>query len=146
MISKFIFQPKICNQALSFSDKIQNSILGQKSQITIFSIFISILNWKSKDTFHTRIKTAVKVNFQPKNVIKNWIDEIYTDDIGGRTDYIFAYFNFYFKTENWKMNFFFQISITNFIEKLKIENPFLMFQPSNLIAELGKWRNREWLF
>ena len=44
------------------------------------------------------------------------------------------------------MNFFFQISITNFIEKLKIENPFLMFQPSNLIAELGKWRNREWLF
>ena len=44
MISKFICQPKICNQALRFSDKIQNSILGQKSQITIFSIFISILN------------------------------------------------------------------------------------------------------
>ena len=36
------------------------------------------------------------------------------------------------------MNFFFQISITNFIEKLKIKNPFLMFQLANLIAELGK--------
>ena len=29
MITKFIFQPKIC-------DKIQNSILGQKSQIQFF--------------------------------------------------------------------------------------------------------------
>ena len=55
MISKFICQPKLYNQALRFSDKIQNSILGQKSQITIFPIFISILNGKSKDTFHTRI-------------------------------------------------------------------------------------------
>ena len=44
MISKFVFQPKTCNQVLHFNDKIQNSILGQKSQITIFSIFISILN------------------------------------------------------------------------------------------------------
>ena len=44
MITKFVFQPKICNQSLRSGDKIQNSILGQKSQITIFSIFISILN------------------------------------------------------------------------------------------------------
>ena len=40
MILKFVFQPKICNQALRFGDKIQNSILGEKSHITIFSIFV----------------------------------------------------------------------------------------------------------
>ena len=51
---------------------------------------------------------------------------------------IFQHFNFYFKIENWKMKFSFQFSITNFIEKLKIENPFFMFQLSNLIAELYK--------
>ena len=44
MITKLVFQHEICNQSLRFGDKIQNSILGQKSQITIFSIFISILN------------------------------------------------------------------------------------------------------
>ena len=35
--------------------KIQYSILEQKSKFTIFSIFISILNWKWKGTFQTRI-------------------------------------------------------------------------------------------
>ena len=44
MISKFGFQLKINKQALRFGDKIQNSILGQKSQIAVFSIFISFLN------------------------------------------------------------------------------------------------------
>ena len=63
MITKFVFQPKICNQSLRSGDKIQNSILGQKSQITIFSIFISILNWKSEGTFHTRIKNEQKFIF-----------------------------------------------------------------------------------
>ena len=44
MISKFVFQLKINNQALRFGDKIQNSILKKKSQIAVFSIFISFLN------------------------------------------------------------------------------------------------------
>ena len=51
---------------------------------------------------------------------------------------IFAHFSFYFEIENWKMNFFFQFSIINFIEKLKIENPFFMFQLSNVIVKLEK--------
>ena len=50
---------------------------------------------------------------------------------------IFVHFNFYFKIENWKI-IFFQFSITNFIEKLKIENPFFVFQLLNLVAELRK--------
>ena len=51
---------------------------------------------------------------------------------------IFAHFNFYFKIENWKVKTFFQFSITNFIEKLKIENSFFMFQLSNVIVKFRK--------
>ena len=51
---------------------------------------------------------------------------------------IFVYFNFdsKLKIEKWKKFFNFQFPI--FIEKLKIENPFFIFQFSNLIAELRK--------
>ena len=44
MISEFVFRLKIYNQALRFGHKIQNSILGQKSQVAVFSIIISFLN------------------------------------------------------------------------------------------------------
>ena len=55
VISRFIFQSKNCKWTLGFGVKIQNSILGQKSKIKFFSILILIVNWKSKDTFHTSI-------------------------------------------------------------------------------------------
>ena len=55
VISRFIFLSKNFNPTLGFGVKIQNSILEQKSKFTFFSIFIFILNWKSKDTFHTCI-------------------------------------------------------------------------------------------
>ena len=55
VISRFIFRSNNCNRTLGLGVKVQNSILGQKSKFTFFSIFILILNWISKDTFHKRI-------------------------------------------------------------------------------------------
>ena len=51
-------------RALDFGDKTQNSISGQNLKFTIFLIFISILNWKSKDNFRTRIDIKLKFNFK----------------------------------------------------------------------------------
>ena len=65
LISKFIFLSKNCNWTLGFGVKIQNSILGQKTKFTFFSILILILNWKSRHFPYTHF-FCLNFSIEPK--------------------------------------------------------------------------------
>ena len=107
-------------------------IVKLKLKRTFLCISISFYIWKlKKDNFSSIFNFQFLLIRTPKVPFNFHFKIRMAKDI-------FAHFIFYFKIEDWKTKIFFLFSITNFTEKFKIENPFFVFQLSNLIAELHK--------